>query len=88
MKKYILFLLFLIITILTFNKKYETFAYICNNIISPSEVSTNNLEEYLVNNNIENVTSFCSYDYCYNIREGKHSIAIALGIGLVDATLR
>ena len=49
----------------------NTYAYIdCKNtIIKPYEVTTLNLADYLLNSNYNEVSGFCSYNMCYEIRE-------------------
>lgn len=70
MKK--LLLLFFLFLFVIFNLK-ESYSYgDCIKEIYPVEVSTNNLNDYLVNNKYNTILSFCSYDMCYEVKEGNY----------------
>lgn len=72
MKKILIlsFTLFFLLSILIFNKKYDTYAFEdCHNKrIDTNDVSTLNLEKYIHDNNYE-LLEFCSFDVCYKKRE-------------------
>lgn len=69
-KKYIIILLFFLLSFLVI--KQESYAYIdCNNyVIESREVNTLNLDVYLNNIYYRELISFCSYDKCYDVKEG------------------
>ena len=64
MKKYLVLLTIILFSLLMINESSGAFNY-----IDPIEVNTNNLKDYLKNNNYDDIRGFCSYDYCYEIRE-------------------
>ena len=72
MKRYLVlgFILIFLLTILLFTDN-STYAYLdCSNmIIEPIEVTTLNLEEYIINNSFNELKGLCSYDRCYDVRE-------------------
>ena len=64
MKKYIFLLfMFFLFSFFSWEKTYSI-----DNYISPREINTNNLKDYVSKNNIM-VKEFCSYDKCYIVKE-------------------
>ncbi len=78
MKQYLILGFAFILLLLSLLLKNKSFAYNdCSySHIYPKEITTNNLEEYLSIMNYKEVYGFCSYDYCYNIKELKISKSI------------
>lgn len=70
MKKYLYVLVLFFLYILV-NNDNRSVAYDCmNKVVYLNTVNTKTLEDYLNSINYNQLNYFCSYDYCYQIREG------------------
>ncbi len=89
MKKYVVlgFILFFMLSFMLLLND-NSYAYVDDNnlIIYPKEVTTINLKKYLNKNNYS-ISSFCSYEKCYEIREKDINMSISNFHKLYDKDL-
>lgn len=70
MKKYlILILLFFLFVFVNFEDSYG-YVDCSNEVIYPNGITTLNLIDYINNLSYKEIKSICSYDCCYNLKEG------------------
>ena len=71
MKKYlIIILLFFVFFIVLFNKRSYAYVDCSNVIVKPEGVTTLNLKNYLNKFEYKEIYYVCSYDCCYNVKNG------------------
>lgn len=78
MKKYVVLVFILFFMFLLLSNNDDSYAYVdCSNtILIPEEVTTLNLSDYMAKIEFNEFKNFCSYDNCYDIREGNIKTSI------------
>ena len=87
MKKYlIIILLFFIFFIGLFNKRSYAYVDCSNVIVKPEGVTTLNLKNYLNNFEYKEIYYVCSYDCCYNVKNGDKDDIVSNLTKILDKT--
>lgn len=87
MKKYlIIILLFFVLFVTLFNKKSYAYVDCSNMVVEPEGITTLNLKDYLNELEYKEIYYVCSYDSCYNVRNGDKDDIVNNLIKILDNT--
>lgn len=87
MKKYlIIILLFFVLFVTLFNKKSYAYVDCSNMVVEPEGITTLNLKNYLNELEYKEIYYVCSYDSCYNVRNGDKDDIVNNLIKILDNT--